>query len=578
MTESLNLCMGCMAAKIPGETTCMECGYTEGTPYLPSYLAPSTILNDRYIVGKLLKYNGESGLYIGYDMVEKVKVFVREYMPDTLCEREKGSPVISVNQNNIAQYKALMSEFTELNKMLAKMRTLGHINPAIDLFAQNNTAYVILKYIDGMTLKQYLQENAGELDWDEVKRLFPPLLTTISLVHSAGVVHRGICPENIWVENGELKLDGFCIASERTANTELAPELYAGYAAPEQYSSNNWQGTWTDVYGMSAVLYRVLTGCMPNEAVSRIGNDTLCEPAGVNRNIPANVSKAIMNGMRLSGNMRIQTMTELVSELFEQPNYIEDEPEEEVRQEKPKSGKKKKKKKRSGASPFIVGLLTLGVGLVIAAFALFYLKINDRDNRPIETTPDVTTTAAATTSAVSEETTASAPEGDYVMISFVGRNYELVSTSSAYAEVLQFVPEFLFDDEVARGLIMEQDVEPDTYFFAGQVLNVKVSDGPAKVALPDYFGMKIGDYQKRLEDAGIAYIVENIDDPEVAAGYVSKTSKDDGSMVDREAGEVVQVYVSTTVMTTPVSEEVTEPPVVSEQTTEETTEAPIYEE
>ena len=92
-------------------------------------------------------------------------------------------------------------------------------------------------------------------------KLFPPIFTTLSLIHNAGIIHRGICPENILITvKGEIKLIGFCISSMRTQNTELNAELYSGYAAPEQYNSLEWQGTWTDVYAISAVLYRMLTG------------------------------------------------------------------------------------------------------------------------------------------------------------------------------------------------------------------------------------------------------------------------------------------------------------------------------
>lgn len=316
------LCMGCMEPK-ETEGACPLCGYSPDVPYLPAYLPPKTILNDRYIVGKLLRYNGEGAEYIGFDTVTMSKVTIREYMPDTLCSRNKDSTVISVKQNCVAQYKAFMSEFVELNKMLAKMRTLNHINPPIDMFGENNTGYVIFRYIEGMNLAKYLKENAGELTWEEVKRMFPPIFTTLSLVHNAGLIHRGISPDNIIVgEKNELKLIGFCIADARTANTELASEIYHGYAAPEQYSSSNWQGTWTDIYGICALLYRMLTGTTPMDAMVRMTNDTLPEPRSLNPNIPVNVSKVIMNGMALSGEMRIQTVTELVTQLLKSLSSI----------------------------------------------------------------------------------------------------------------------------------------------------------------------------------------------------------------------------------------------------------------
>ena len=214
-----------------------------------------------------------------------------------------------------------MAEYTELNKSLAKMRSLSsHLSPTLDLFAENNSTYAVYEYIDGVRLVDYLKENAGELSWSEVSAMFPPLFTTLSLVHNAGVLHRGISPDTIYVtDKGELKLTDFCISAVRTANTELKNEIFSGYAAPEQYSAASRQGTWTDVYGICAVLYRILTGSKPDSANVRLEKDNLYTPQELNSNIPKHVSDVIMKGMSLSGDDRIQTITELVTALFDQP-------------------------------------------------------------------------------------------------------------------------------------------------------------------------------------------------------------------------------------------------------------------
>ena len=150
--------------------------------------------------------------------------------------------------------------------------------------------------------------------------MFPPLFTTLSLVHNAGVLHRGISPETIYVtDKGELKLTDFCISGVRTINTELKTEIFPGYAAPEQYSAASRQGTWTDVYGICAVLYRILTGSKPDPANIRLEGDNLYTPQELNPNIPKHVSDVIMDGMNILGEDRIPTITELVTRLFDQP-------------------------------------------------------------------------------------------------------------------------------------------------------------------------------------------------------------------------------------------------------------------
>lgn len=560
MGENIRLCYGCMEP-LGDNGVCSLCGYSNDSPYLPSYLAPGTGLNNRYLVGKLLHCNGESGLYIAYDAVLCKKVIIREYMPDTLCKRVKGSSLISVNQNNLAQYKTFMSEFTELNKVLSKMRTLNHINPAIDMFAENNTTYAVFDHLKGMTLAQYLQENAGELTWEHIKKMFPPIFTTISLIHNEGLIHRGISPETIWVtDSGELKLTDFCIPSSRTANTELAPEMFSGYAAPEQYSSSNWQGTWTDVYAISAVLYRMLTGTMPVDAVSRIGNDNLCEPALINPNVPQNVSKVIMAGMKLSGDIRIQTVTELVTKLFEQPDYLEHGGagrnvsstvvKREVMSQEEREAKIKKANANRIKIPIFVFIAVLAILLVAALAALSVL--NDDGDEKVTTGSDTSVssitlpvTAPVTSASISSQASdaVSGSEEIYVMPDFLGKNYDLMKTSETYKEWFIFEAEYDYKDDYAKGLIYDQSVKPGSIITKGTKVTFKVSSGPKNVAVPDYFGKKANDYVSELGNLGIKYDVQYITDEGFLNDYVTRLSKEPGETIDIEKGEVLIVYV-----------------------------------
>ncbi|MBQ9956279.1 MAG: protein kinase, partial [Ruminococcus sp.] len=298
------ICYNCMEKYESYNSVCPHCGCPEDASYNPMYIAPGTILHERYIVGMLKSYNGEGATYIGMDKVIGSKVLIREYMPINLCTRVKGKPIISVNYNNLAKYKAFMAEYTELNKSLARLRSNTNINPAIDMFAENNTTYTVFENIEGVKLLEYLKQNAGMLSWQQVTKLFPPLFTTIGILHNAGIIHRAISPDTVYVTNkGELKLAGFCVSAVRTANAGLEYEIFRGYAAPEQYSasSSSRQGSWTDVYGVCALLYRILTGCMPTDSVSRNQHDQLVEPYELNKSIPRHVSRVIMEGMNLSG-------------------------------------------------------------------------------------------------------------------------------------------------------------------------------------------------------------------------------------------------------------------------------------
>lgn len=570
-----NFCYGCMNPKDSDDNgVCRICGFDENAPSLPSYLAPGVMLRDRYVVGKLLSYNGESANYIGFDTITQSKVVIKEYMPDTLCEREVGKSILDVAPQYVAQYKTLMSEFVELNKTLSKMRSLSHIIPVVDMFGDNNTGYVVLAYFEGVTLEKYIERNGGRLTWETVRRFFPPIFTTVSLVHNAGLVHRGICPENILIgENGDIKLTGFAISDERTANTEIAPELYSGYAAPEQYNSSARQGTWTDVYGISAMLYKSLTGVVPPDAASRLTDDTLETPASLVPEIPESVSKVIMSGMELDGEKRIQTVTEFVTRLFEQPEIggaavrlsssstqtiMIPREAMQTSHRTASVGKTAKKKQMSRRGVFIAVMAAiLGIGMFFLLILLFSWSTDNNNDLPeinqissdtsLGTDSDIT--SMPTLTEMTERTAASSeekPEGShtlYVMNDITGKNFDIIQRSDNYSSLV-FNPIYEYNDEYAKGLIFEQSIEKGDNYEAGTEITVKVSMGPKYVTIPDFISLSKKDYFAMLGELGIKYEEKTIETSDVKEGYVVKLSKDAGETIDVEKGEILTVFIA----------------------------------
>lgn len=594
---SNKLCLGCMENS-EGREVCPKCGYKANSPHLPSYLAPGTMLNERYLVGKVMSYNGEGATYIAYDNVIGCRVTIREYMPDTLCTRAKTTSVVSVNRSNLAQYKSLMSEFTELNKMLGRLRTLSNVTPSLDIFAANNTTYAVYEYIDGITLTKYLEDNAGELSWEQVQKLFPPLFTTLSLIHNTGIIHRGISPETIiYTEKGELKLTGFATAAMRTANSELASELYNGYAAPEQYNSSGWQGTWTDVYGICAVLYRILTGCMPVEALSRATNDNLTEPFKINSNVPRNISKVIMSGMRLMSESRIQTVTELVTKLFEQPSgYASEKASALIREEAPVKEHKPQSKKiedsgkenvkieyvevASGGSvmdnikvPLMIGALVLAIVIVVAAIICEALGVSfsgsDDNSSPsvYETSPYPGETMTVTTFETTDITPAvTTPPGNVIyciMTNIVGKEYDIIKDSPTYVNYLVFEVEYIYDRDgkYPKGYIMWQEVAEGESYIKGSTVKINVSNGPATVDVPDYTGKSYSAYKQILDEMGIKHETAEKDVVSGTSGAIVGTDIKPGKKINLEKGEVLTVYLAKVAETqSPVDETAAPPP------------------
>ncbi len=612
------LCMGCMEYKGKSRV-CPKCGYVENTPYSPAYIAPETIVHERYLVGRLLSANGQGATYIAYDTAVSCKVLLNEYMPEGLCVRVKGKPTISVNYNNLAQYKALMAEYTELNKSLAKMRSLSsHLSPTLDLFAENNTTYAVYEYIEGIKLVDYLKENAGELSWSEVSAMFPPLFTTLSLVHNAGVIHRGISPETIYVtDKGELKLTEFCISGLRTENTELNTEIFPGYAAPEQYSAASRQGTWTDVYGICAVLYRILTGSKPDPANFRLENDNLYTPQELNPNIPKHVSDVIMRGMSLAGEDRIPTITELVTKLFDQPtaglsktqtlqisrngimesnqaymndiyrangyyddsyndnygdnyddgydDYDDDYDDDDGGIEVGDDGSTAFDKMKV---PIIIGVLLAAIILVIAVILIKLFAGGDDVTNIRDTTSTVSSSSMVDEIEPTTEEETKETEANTKMPSLIGKRYEDVKESFEEKYKIKIEPSYEQNADFPKDIIFWQSIDIGKPIEEGMTVKVKISQGKPAATVPEFENWKLEDYIKLCEEREIEYTKVSEINFDIENGYVTRVSPGPGEKIDTETEILTIYYADNPEETTAATEPPTEAPEPVEEPTE----------
>lgn len=571
MLTETTLCMGCMNDKTY-DGPCKLCGYSDSDPHIPTYLAPKTLLNDRYIVGRLLSYNGEGAVYIGFDREAGTKVTIKEFMPDTLCTRKKDETAITVNSNNSPLYKTYMSEFEDLNRTLMKLRSTAHIQAVLDVFSENNTCYAIYEFINGISLKTFLANSSGGLTWDQVKELFPPIFTTLSLVHQAGIIHRGLSPQTIFVtDKMELKLTGFCISAARTTNTEIACEIFNGYAAPEQYTNDEMNGTWTDVYGIAAVLYRVLTSSAPMDIHSGQASE-LPEPMLVNRNVPANVSRVITHGMVPVPEHRIRSIGDFVSRLFAPPKYSSNAggskktDEGSVKNLTPKAQKRLKKQQKERRKTLIV-MIIAGTTLILFA-VVFALAMSGKltpapppyssgtqENESSQMSasessePVSDAVSGGTNSEVTSEPTSDDVSGDaseieeqFQVPDFTDYKYD--STVTRFEGIFTFVPTYVYSDEHPAGRMYDQSIEEGTMVAKGVQINVKVSKGSSTVALPEFKGSSSDDYVAQLTALNIKYAIKKTKSSDVKKGYVVRCSRNVGDMINVEEGETVTVFVS----------------------------------
>ncbi|MDE6036496.1 MAG: protein kinase [Ruminococcus sp.] len=610
------ICYRCMKRYDSNLSICPLCAYAENTPSNPAYLIPGTMLHERYLIGVLLGYNGEGATYTAHDTSTECTVLIREYMPVNLCTRSENKKNLNVNYESLAKYKAFMAEFTELNKSLAHLRNNSNINAMLDMFNDNNTTYAVFEHIEGVSMLDYLKDNAGELSWEQISKLFPPLFTTLGILHNAGIIHRAICPETVFITNkGELKLTGFCISSVRTADSGLEYELFRGYTAPEQYSAgtNSRQGSWTDVYGVCALMYRSLTGCMPVDAMRRLKEDELCEPRMLSAKIPRNVSKIIMDGMNLSGCDRIQTITELVTKLFEQPvtkntqntatKNTTPEKSKPRKQDKPKDKPREKQNnpevydnnsyyepvgnENTGYRyetvdrlkvPVIIGVLLIAILMIIAVFIVNMITDTRTDRqRNSELRQQNTTVSDNVVSGDTEEETEEITEEfpDTLMPDLVGKFYEL--SMEKYKDFFNLVPEYEYNDDYEADKIFWQNIEPGAQLIGGRAtIEVKVSKGKENAIIPEFKDVEIKDYQAKLKKAGISNysILATKSDKKVNPNVViglqveGKDVKAGDTFSNKDGKKLIVYYYSESVSTNSENLYISNPPVQDYETSE----------
>lgn len=534
-----NLCMGCMREKGEGVVKCLRCGYVDGSPYLPAYLAPRTVLQERYLVGKVLSYNGCGATYIAYDAIMNCKVKIREYMPENLASREKGSPAVRVNTGSEIQYKSLKMDFLELSQRLMKLGTLTEVEHVLGVFEANNTAYAVLEFVEGMTLTEFLKKNGGYLSWEDTRQLFMPLLSCLNAIHNCELLHRGISPETILVDrSGNLKLTSFDIAPARTARSELVAQLYAGYAAPEQYTSSAWQDTYTDVYAIAATIYRTLTGTMPVETLSRVANDNLVSASTLNQSIPKNVSNALTAAMQLSPEKRTQTVGELIAELSQVMDFGDGS---ENPQAEAPVVKEKEKDKKNGARYAAISV-AISAPVLILIIVVLMLTLFPRKKPSNVSSKGLSSISVSSESSSSE--TSSKTRFLYAVPSFVSRNVDAIINDTDYTEKYKFKTVYDYNEEYAEGTVVEQSVEAGTPVESnGTEITLTVSRGSKWRVLPDLVGRNVDYAKDTLNDKFIRYEVETLTgtygDPQV----VAKMSKEEGTRLDISQGQTVILYV-----------------------------------
>ena len=315
--EEMFFCPSCMAKAAPVDGKCPVCGHDVNIENAPHQLPVNTILNGRYIIGRVLGAGGFGITYIGYDLKLDGKVAVKEYDPSGAANRSSSLTVFPTTEVKGNPFEIGKTRFLKEARTLSEFVGEGNIVALRDYFEEYGTAYIVMEYLEGEDLSHYAKEH-GVFAIDEALDLLEPAMLALDKIHKKGLIHRDISPSNIMVlTDGRVKVLDFGSARLQNASGELSLSvmLKPGYAPMEQYSTHGEQGSWTDVYAMSATIYKLITGKTPPASTDRLMEDTLVPPSKLGAKLTPAQERALLRGLALRPANRTQTMAELAEGL-----------------------------------------------------------------------------------------------------------------------------------------------------------------------------------------------------------------------------------------------------------------------
>jgi len=319
-----SLCMGCMGNKGFADT-CRQCGWREGTSaYTPLQLAPRTLLEGRFLLGRALGQGGFGITYLAWDLSLDRKLAIKEYFPLAVSTRAEDHLSVSpLSKKSRPDFEYGLNKFAEEGRHLARFKDSAGIVAMLGFFHANGTAYIVMEYVEGVTFKQYLEQQGGKIPFEAALKVLVLVMDALREVHAAGMLHRDISPDNIYVENnGQIKILDF--GATRYAMGEqsqsLSVVLKPGYAPEEQYRRRGHQGPWTDVYASAATFYRAITGQVPPEAPDRLAHDELIPPSRLGVVLPAKSEAALLKALAVRGENRFQNVLEFRNAIEAKPD------------------------------------------------------------------------------------------------------------------------------------------------------------------------------------------------------------------------------------------------------------------
>ena len=551
--EATRLCPYCLQPLPGAAQSCPHCGKSFAGRNPGGTLPVGTVLAGRYTVGEMLSIDGEGILYRGAENLGRFRVTIKEYLPITLTAERTAESTLRPKTGSEVLFKTTRMDFADLYRSIQRITPANGLEAVLDVVEANNSVYAILENLGGTPLDQWLENHPGTIRPDDACTMLQPVFEGVAAMHKIGLVHRGICPENIRVmENDRCRLAGYATVGLRTAGSGLHEQLYEGYSAPEQYSTAEFEGRYTDEYSLAAVFYRMVCGQAPVPAAQRIVADSNPRAKSVNGSLPLYVSQVLQLGLRLRPMERIQTVPQLYQALSSKEYTAEltrtMKPETPVRTAPPEPERKE----------HLLSLKALLAGIVILLSILILLTLWSVLSQHIH--------QPAASAAESEPASSEVMVPQNLVPNFIGMDYTQVQNNREYTSMYLFYVTEEYSDTAPAGQIIQQEPSADTVLKAGETIRLVVSKGPQMAEMPNIIGFTQDGAVKELEARGlVASCFMVVNDGSYASGCVVRTSEEPGTKV--EVGTVITVYIAAdpSVQSTVTPEE----PAATEPTTTE---------
>ena len=547
--EATRLCPYCLQPLPGAAQSCPHCGKSFAGRNPGGTLPVGTVLAGRYTVGEMLSIDGEGILYRGAENLGRFRVTIKEYLPITLTAERTAESTLRPKTGSEVLFKTTRMDFADLYRSIQRITPANGLEAVLDVVEANNSVYAILENLGGTPLDQWLENHPGTIRPDDACTMLQPVFEGVAAMHKIGLVHRGICPENIRVmENDRCRLAGYATVGLRTAGSGLREQLYEGYSAPEQYSTAEFEGRYTDEYSLAAVFYRMVCGQAPVPAAQRMVTDSNPRAKSVNGSLPLYVSQVLQLGLRLRPMERIQTVPQLYQALSSKEYTAEltrtMKPETPVRTAPPEPERKE----------HLPSLKALLAGIVILLSILILLTLWSVLSQHIH--------QPAASAAESEPASSEVMVPQNLVPNFIGMDYTQVQNNREYTSMYLFYVTEEYSDTAPAGQIIQQEPSADTVLKAGETIRLVVSKGPQMAEMPNIIGFTQDGAVKELEARGlVASCFMVVNDGSYASGCVVRTSEEPGTKV--EVGTVITVYIaadpSVQITVTPEEPAATEP-------------------